>query len=964
MAEPTTNNIFQLYVCRLYDFLFQKLLVTDCPCYAVYKCTCPGPIPSHTCELNRFLFVERHNYFACVLLPGPQHQVAHRKFPILFGSALDLKIRAKHLAQGDVCLYGSILTQSGGKLVTNFLTNNLVNGYSYLEKAKSKTQVTQHVYRMNISDDRHTLQLKFLADGSFEAETVDDIEVAVRRKQQQFLNKRDFVQPVDSLAQVFEFIQRCVKFEPRYVDGVTQADYERYMRAMIQDPIPLDSLLNKTVLTGPVILKRMYESCVAAADTGAQSVASNMGTLFTSGNGYHVLTKKKHIKVSSEFSQSIYVPIDGEKFDQVASNLAVIKRYTNTQTQMSKALQFPVDARGFLCLLTIKEMANAGQTIYFASGCVSSPPVPVAYLFKVVDEILKDPKYQAEAAASLASGEAPRRLVVESFLLNLLVARSFVRWLKARCTFVFVREVNHEYLNVQHSGNILMKFSSRYQLYLATNETEFFPDAFAGAQPLENLSWFAYRLAPNFWQTMPAKLTVSIANIRGSLCVIPSELAGKLFLFNVGYNSALLHQIVEPDTQAIQVAVQFFNEAPLQVWTNVDKLMYLKLALLDEPCPVGRLQTIDWTLQPRGRLTGSAISNVWPESDTNRMLEFFDRHLGFAFEVTNRKSVGCPVGLVDSRYRGNVVLVENPKRLALDTRTPHTNQLYLWVAFGDRKGGTNEDGVVLDRTLCKHGPVHINAATFKVSFTGGPKNDVRVYHPVNKQVGSHLVFGVLVTKSKLAKNCSKNVSVHQVCIKDLYHYWIFVIDHVEGHKDLTSYYHDQVVSIHYRYLRPIGVGTKISWIHGQKNVVSLVDDLSHMKFWTRTGQCVHPQMLAPPAGILGRSPVGQFVDNVTSDMLAVNEFGMFVAPLAVNLHHIDPGVKMKMNSPKVCLMTQDNGFLGNDLSEVMGVLERQAANNVAPRFDLLCELAKTHHVKFEFMSTAWFETCERLAAQN
>lgn len=948
------NNIFTLYLVNLYNSLFEQLIVLDCKCYDIYRCSdCDFTSESSDegkakrpklekrarCKFENYVFLGKNPYFCCILLPD-DIGVAHLKFPVMIGSSVDLKIRGNHVRDSDRHLIGSIITDTGVKIVANFLTNNLKNGYSYLN-----TKTKEYEFRFNISNEGETLKFIY-KNGNFDADIINDIEAANAKRTMVFIGKSQFTRKVTDEDEIFSFIEGCVPFDPEFAKGVTKEDYMEYIATVIANPVPLDSLKNKIILTAPIILKNMYEYIIFNYDR--QQIAASMGNLFNSGNGYMALTSKKHVKASTEYTKSVYLSVEGEKLDQIAYNVSVIKRYVTTQTTMSKALLYPEDGRHYLCPLAIKEMVGAGETLHFASSCISSPPIKrLKYLNIVINTILKSSQKYLKAAK-----QTDKRyiLVIESFVTNIRVAREFIYILKNKLEFLFLKTIGDKYINIQYSGNIIMKFSNRYQKFLAPSESEFYPNPFENESPFLDISWFGYKLPFNFIQAPPAKLTVSISNIKGSVCELEPGLMSLMFLHTIGYNSAILHNSQCCGGKISKIS--FFDETPMDFVSGVDKFGYLNLAIL--PNEPKRVLEIDWSKKPKGYFTGSSIANIWKRESIIEIGTKFQNFIGQKLAATlNDVETGCRIadaGEFPKYQIGNLMKFAGPV-VRLDSNLIHENQFYLWVALGDVGGGTNEDGIVLDSKFCKEGPMHINAATFNVKFVGD-KNADRTYIPINKQFGELLVFGVVITKHDLQKHCSKNITVHKIAIGATKLYWIYVVDQTQTNKTICSYYNKKNGNVftHYRYLRSIGIGSKIANLHGQKNVVSKLEDLSRLKFWMRDGRCVHPQMIMSSSSIIGRNVASQIAEMITSDYLALNEYGMFCAPIAVNLHHIDPGVKMKIGQPKIDIMTSENGFLANDTSNLLPMMEMQTSNNAKKRFDFLLELSKLSGINIDFLN--------------
>lgn len=154
-----------------------------------------------------------------------------------------------------------------------------------------------------------------------------------------------------------------------------------------------------------------------------------------------------------------------------------------------------------------------------------------------------------------------------------------------------------------------------------------------------------------------------------------------------------------------------------------------------------------------------------------------------------------------------------------------------------------------------------------------------------------------------------------------------------------------MISIHYHYTNRLGVGTKLSNLHGQKGIVSAVKDLSRHKFWTRDGKLVHPQLLFSKQSLVGRTTSSQTLSMLNSPDLAIGENGEVAAPLSFFVHQIEAYAKCKQMLPKNDLMTAENGFTANGLIASMNLMSKQyPLNETVKENSFVLDLLKLGHV--------------------
>lgn len=302
----------------------------------------------------------------------------------------------------------------------------------------------------------------------------------------------------------------------------------------------------------------------------------------------------------------------------------------------------------------------------------------------------------------------------------------------------------------------------------------------------------------------------------------------------------------------------------------------------------------------------------------------------------------------------------------------YNNQIVLYTAIGDVRGGTVEDGVIIDKNFVENGPRHLVSTTFNLRFTTDTTNTVSKdraldlkYVKYNMINSDKIIFGMLISNQPLVfVRKVRNIRVIKTIINKIYYYTLYTDNYPNTPKKISSWCVNEngkngkfkkttskrFLVLNYNYESKLSYGTKFANLHGQKGVVCGIEDLSEYKAWTRSGKCIHPQILFSPQSLLGRTTASQ-VREMHSGDFGWDENGMLVAPLAYNIHYINPGTKARIATPKSDLMTNENGFHANGLHMLNDALNRQVINNrKLDAIQIITELYRCDGVNFKFIN--------------
>ena len=485
----------------------------------------------------------------------------------------------------------------------------------------------------------------------------------------------------------------------------------------------------------------------------------------------------------------------------------------------------------------------------------------------------------------------------------------------------------------------------------------------------------------------PAKTVVSSTNIKGRCDLINNYFHAIAFLNTVGTsNAALIHRPQFGDT-IIDVSYYKDCDSPLRipVYLKMPQFRYLKYGEIGHNAELPEtVKNIFLNFSPNtedlseyygvsyndiidnAEETFERIDNIikyWYEdhfiltNETPLLDKFESEH----FTPLNYKT-HAKLTLEDKHNKlkhlkqndEDLIYLDNKKKIPLyvmyskgmkkeyrkkctkvDVFKNHPPQMILWTAFGDIGGGTNEDGIILDNKVSKFGPTRLVSLTLNVKFMEAGKKLKKTqnitkslsifYIPMNNKTGNILNIGTLKSTEALTVTKSKNVYIREVKIGFEYHYTVTYEDTNEYKKTIESYYLDSnsTLNFHVRYMCPLGIGTKLSNLHGQKGVVSKVTDLSKYCAYKRDGTIVVPQVLFSITSLVGRTVASQVLGMLCSKDVAFTSQGGMVAPMGFNVHNIESSTKCKQTLIKNDLMTAENGFNSNLLSTTSSILKLQ-----------------------------------------
>lgn len=929
-----------------YNTKFNPNIILNCSCYRVYS------------NFKEYVFEEKRCYNCCFLIESDDSdRIAHLTLPVMLGSFIDFSIRQPSSLE-DNSLDGAFIIDGCIKILPNFITNNLANGHIYISKSERS-------FRVNLRPD---LRLHY-TEGSKCVKLLNLSNTSGGEMKENWLDAFK-----NSLYRI-----------PAEQNTWIESEYINYFECFLRNGPQIDDLSNKVVITPVTLLERAIS--ILSQKMSSKLLTPRLRQVFSSGNLHFVLSSKSFSRRSGQDSSSLYITVEGHKIKDASLLTSMVKRYTGScsysrgfstsspsSIQNTRALLFPDDAHNFLCPLSTKEMKNAGETLYL------SYPV-------VISQDLSKNQREVDLVASLnglcvpTTNEAGLYVVLDGSITSWKISEENVQpaliHLKNQFPLcITAMKFETSFFVLSTTGGIPIRYSTLYEVYVSPYEAgHIFLDAFKEDALNMRFSSFVIKSNLHTEKLLPSKATVTINNNLGSCNSFCSKLNEMAFEATSGYKSALVLPVSSSTVHREEVPSYLKKLFKRLKRLRKENSRYRKESQFE--CVGKHTQNLHRSFK---RIKTSKVP-LLRNSLTSKVNEGWRCLLSYCVGAETLQHQPQRFSSIPELFKINLSLenTRNTKVLRGDLCAAYENVylksriekkddekqqqvLLLNVAFGDICGGTVEDGVVVDQSLSSE---NINSSPtkqvcvtltikfteeFKTNITRGRRRNRRKleakYFPIHEKCGRALVFGVLVSQTKLQAKKSKNINVEYSYVTNHHRYLIYMEDVTDIKKNITSHFKEEISSviISYNYHMPITTGTKIANNFGQKSVVSRFEDLKREEFkgYRADGTIIYPQILFSPQSIIGRSTAAQVHEMITSEEVAFTKYGGVIAPIIFNIHHIDSATQCKLSSPKNDLMTNENGFLANQLSNVSYCLSLQNRSNcVKDAFHFLQQLYTT-----------------------
>lgn len=480
---------FLSFILSMYDEKFNNLFIYDCKC------------PHSLVSIN-LIFEQRMSFMACVKLNSRIH---HKFFPVMVGSKYHLT-RYPGVENELKNSHGAFIINGELKILANILINNInifyANRRQFLWNIAPKVQIIYKNGKMYQGTDQSKC-----------GKVPKGVEVCE--------NWRNLIP------------------DPHQMHD--EALYKLLFDEIKQNFPNIDHLSNKIVLTAPVLLEKVLQYLLS--DEIKSKIATKKD-LLTNGNITFIFSKQPFSRQSQKITNqmaiekkntSIYISIDGHKVGRIKHFVTITKRMIPQESMNSQPLQYPIDGSLFICMLSCKEMKDAGLTLNWAQGVTTTIPTDLASETQRLVQFL-----------SVYSGDL--YLAVNCIIQPIRVSFSFDVYESMKKNFPNCSIFKYEhFVHVLFIENIpvisYIDPSDNTRVYVTPNErTNIFPNEITNKFELKDNFCLLYNdLSPYTRHSLPTKITVSLNNWKGACYNISdTSLAEyKAFLESPGYNTGI-----------------------------------------------------------------------------------------------------------------------------------------------------------------------------------------------------------------------------------------------------------------------------------------------------------------------------------------------------------------------------------------------------------------------------------------
>lgn len=848
---------FDTYLLCSYNKLMNDLII-DCPCYQLYY-------PFENFVAN--IIEKRGSYMACLCyMSTVRKRIAHKSIPIMLGSYLDYRIRGRDRVIADRAQWGLFILKGLLKIYSNFSTFDSLS--MHVREVKGTKLIDWYTY---------------IGDEGFALKYSNKKVNWTFRKQESTDN--DWV----------ELLQESNPFDAY----VLESEYISMFDTILDYPYSMNDLSNRQILNGAVAIRKYIQYDMNRRKKKSTGGGQKLNMVFEKGAIYVALSKKSlsdSSKFCRDYPQAYDYTMHEGRSNKTSHLLLNVVRASNQAVRNSNALAFPLDGINYYCMLNTKDLKSAGEQNVFADFVIMCEETDAQELYKY--------------ACSIAVPSGQHSLIINGYLINRRITWTLDTLVTMKHHFPHITTQYHlPYIQISTRASIPIKYCERYDTFFSPAETKFFGIKYPHA---DMLSITAKLLSlDSLIRTPPAKSTVSINNIKGSIAMVTSDLHKMLMENSLGVTCymPITQEQIDSLIHTSVLAYNYKTEPFFYFFEKLDK----KFHLTD---------------------IGSAYK---PEqTDPAMAMRAMYRLYGMDHLLIENKRLSSPP------YEQRVC--EENRPLAQDyTGVVFSHEHYkppdLWglrarAMYGDFEGCCIVDGVVVDiNFLAQLPPVIYNACiTVEFSFaTVKQPNDARftsIYElpceiqkdsPFASQLDDETLIGVLITEHDVYVKNSKHTKIVKTRIGEHFCHLVHFLPKKTGMYDNLKVRHivkDKtiMVVITGQTEVKVGVGSKLANAFGQKNIISGVFDMSNIRGLTRDGRIVHPQIIYSEVSVVSRVTSGQLYEMFTSDELAFTQTGEIIAPVNLVLHTLHPYTNVKVIKVKNDTLTNINGFDSQNLS--------------------------------------------------
>lgn len=847
--------LFETYLLCSYNRAMRNLL-TNCPCYSKYS-------PEE--RFIETIIDKRSSYMACLCYESTiRNRKSHNSIPIMLGSYLDFLIRGRNAVESCRAQWGLFIVRGVLVVYPNFSTFDSLS--MHVRQTKTMKSIDWFMY---VADEGLAL-------------SYNNKSVTWTYKRASYTNDVGWV----------GLLRRANPFD----STIVQSEYVKMFDIMLQYRYSMNDLKNRQIINSPMAITKYIQYDLARRKKQKAAGCQKLAVVFENGNLYPAFNKKNAVnpdETSRQYNRSYHNTMHEGRSNKASHLLPNVVRSSNAAVRNSNALAFPNDAIGYFCMLNMKDLKSAGEQNVLCDMVIMTEESDQMELFKYVKTIASD-------------GE--NDLIINGFPTGCKCTWRLDDLVALKLKFPNVTTQYYlPYVFLLTRPCIPIKYSQQYDAFFTPEETTQFQITYPEA---DMLSITAKQLPlESLIKTPPAKSTVSINNLKGSVAMVTSPLHELLMKHSLGITCYMTINPADVDKMIDRSVISSGHD------TSNFQHYY---ALLDSDFKLDEGKTnIPQSTRPIKVM--KALDRMYPAND---LLYEYRKLEGRPF-----KRIKCPENdTIVLDYRSMIFASKYYK-------PPNLWNLRLRAAFGNPFGACIEDGVVIDSNILPFLPkVHYNAC-ITVEFTFKtvkyPKDStfitVETEHGI---MGEDLLIGCLVSEHEAYVKYSKHTVILKHKIGDHYFYLINFVPKKTSTYDNLKIKHiynnnSLMVVITGQTVVDIGVGSKIANAYGQKNIISMATDLSSCCGITRDGRKVHAQIVYSEVSMVARVISGQLYSMFLSNELAIGENGLLIAPIDLIVHTLHPYTNIKLIRVKNDTLTNINGFDSQNLSCTSNLLRNQ-----------------------------------------
>lgn len=802
-------------------------------------------------------------------------RITHTCIPIMIGSHIDYKIRGYEKVKRDQILWGTFILKGMLHYYTIFSTYDALSMHVVYTKKSYHIEFYTYCKGNGVAIKYKNHIVEWIYEGKH------------------YNSNEDGESWIDLL-----------NYSNKYTQEVaTSCKYRELFEAMLKYPYDMNSLANRRFLSGPTVMKKYIDYHFEPRSKQTPSLAS----AFENGTIFVALCKNnqyENVEWFKNYSQSYNIPLNDGRSDKSEHFLSTVTRVVNKGLRNSKkALSFPHDAYGFFCPLNTKDMKSAGeQNVLTDETIISMNTYDMPVYEYIQSKSQNDGDY-----IFLNDHETHCRIKMD---LNALIE------LKKKFPHVTTRYYR-PFVLITTKNSILLKYLHKYKVFFSPAEITEFEIEISETSILsitgKTLNKESYR------RNQPAKSTVAINNFKGSVAICHSEFHEFLMKNTLGYSCYMrvVNQKRLLDSAIIDMNCDISNFTKL----------YTKYV---EPIRNSAIIEDDIHINETIESIRKSILNIY---DFSKLLSEYKR-----MEIHNKSTIKFTTSKIINKNKDEL---NKYLKLILGRDTYDVlgiKNINLYCMFGNYKGATIEDGVILDKTAVKiinENPIIYNALlTVDFIFSNIAQAKDATFVLVKKPSGfmnSETLIGCLISNNEAVRiRTSTHCEIKQGRISNHIYYLLhFLPSYSYGDLEINSRVNGKNVSVSIGgvYQGNIIVGSKFANDSGQKNICSRIIDMKDYWGITKSGKKIHAQIIYSDSSIMGRIPSGQLFNMLNSEDLAIGPDGIFIAPIDLVIHTIHPYTNNKTFDIRVDTLTNTNGFDSQNMATVSLAL-RNSTNKV------------------------------------